>query len=592
MAKRKLRNTRPQAQIGLALAAGAGSALIGAIGQYFGAKDEATAIEQAAKMQADALAEQNRVATENQQKMIDFQKSEFDKQRQIITNAQLNGQMQAGTVNRIAREQASRFQLKRGGRKGKHSASFLQGRNGNLPFIVTDGGNVIPLYTTPEGYDVYQIVGDTHNEKHKTSNGYKTGVGIKIPGKQTVEGEGGEILIDTPNELLFNSKHTNKGFNPTEAVLEGMHPVDAFNIQEMKKNNTSPVRKLRYGGRHKAAWGDNIYDPSYMASLMNDVDNPFLKYGSVTTHPEYFVNTGGNSNPNNYFDYNTKGALYTGIGNIAGSVISGIGNDIASRRMSRAYRSAGNTLANAYRSLKTIDPSVISSQMYAPAHAMAALQAPIVNSGAERASAERSLQRNLGRIRRGSLSSAAGQNRSAAAELEYNDRIGQIASTDEKLRQGIIGENMKRITDIANENANRDVQGRRDYANAYLQLLQYNNDIENERITGAAQAEADALTQAQSVISNARATNFGSLGNSVATSLSGYGNALATNAKMRNELEMSRYGWTAENNLNYTINTHDLETARLLYNRYKNNPSYSSWVEQLINEFGENNLNS
>jgi len=303
-----------------------------------------------------------------------------------------------------------------------------------------------------------------------------------------------------------------------------------------------------------------------------------------------------------YHPTTTKSGMTTAQGNLLGAGINAganllaagigaIGNTIAARQLAGAYGQAGNILANAYNRLGGIDMNLLNRRDYRAAHAMAALQAPIVNTGAERSAAERSLQRNLAKINRGTLSSAAAQNRSARAESDYNDRIAQIESNADKLRQGIIQENMARITQVSNENANRDTQANQAYSQAYLNLLQYNNDIANERITGAAQARADALLQRQSTLANMRSANAQGFANAINTGGNAFGSALATNAKMQNELEMSRYGWTAENDLNYIIKNADIDNARLLYKRYKGRDGqYAVWAKQLEDAFGRQNL--
>ena len=68
-------------------------------------------------------------------------------------------------------------------------------------------------------------------------------------------------------------------------------------------------------------------------------------------------------------------------------MINNIGNNIASRYLTRGYDDAANILVDAYGNLKTIDMDAIDRNDYRAAHAMAALQAPIVQTGAERSAA-------------------------------------------------------------------------------------------------------------------------------------------------------------------------------------------------------------
>ena len=687
MVKRnRLRNGRIKAQFGIdgAIMAGAtlAAAAINAASTASAAKQQADAVTQSAQTNADALNRQNENNNKLQETSLNFTKEQNEVNRDLQKDIQMNLQLLAGQQNVNQMRDMARTQVKRGGsarRKLRNSASLLQGRNGNLPFRVTDGGGVIPVGITPEGYELYEIIGNDHEHYHKTQGGKnKTGVGIKFQGDNTIEGEGnqnsnqGELMLVTPNDAKFISKHSLKGYNPAQAVLAGQDPLEAFAIQERikdiygisddgKHQSTSPVRRrrtvggiatpiitpdlsldflapvatgvvagtrqLKCGGRHKAAYGFNFNRPPYgsydwwntkgnytshtsitpvapldWSSQTFGYNVPTTKSMSVTptitrpTIPTNLINNVENRSNTRSKSMTTAQGNLLGAGinagaNLLAAGIGAIGNAIASRKLANAYNQAGGILANAYSNLKGIDMSAINRDDFRATHAMAALQAPIVNTGAERSAAERTLQRNLGKINRGTLSSAAAQNRSARAEVDYNDRIAQIEANADKLRHGIIQENMARITQVSNENANRDTQANQAYAQAYLNLLQYNNDIANERITGAAQARADALLQRQSTLANMRATNAQGFANAINTGGNAFGSALATNAKMQNELEMSRYGWTAENDLNYTIKNADIDNARLLYKRYKGRDGqYAIWAKQLEDAFGRQNL--
>lgn len=676
MAKRnRLRNSRPKAQFGqdgaIMAAATLAAAGINAAATASAASKQAQSVEAAAKTQADSIKFQTDNANKLQEQSLAFTKEQNEVNRDLQKDIQMNLQLLTGqqTLNDI--RDASKIQVKHGGSARKKlrnaktkSNAFLQGRNGNIPFEVTDGGGVIPIGTTPEGYDLYEIVGNDHEHYHKTQGGKnKTGVGIRFNRGQVIEGEGnqnsnqGELMLVTPDDAKFISKHSIKGYNPAKAVLSGQDPLEAFVIQERikdlynisddgKDNSTTPLRrmqsygglstlpispdlsldflapvatgvvagtrKLKCGGRHKAAYGFNFRKPPYnnmdwfptinWNAAIGDYSIPqSLKMSSTPAINRPVLD---NSIYSGFSDVqkSTNKSMTASQGNLIGAGINAgsnllaagigaIGNTIAARQLARGYDNAGNILANAYSQLKGVDMSLLNRNDFRSAHAMAALQAPIVHTGAERSAAERSLQRSLKRSDRGTLSSAAAQNRNARAEADYNDRIAQIESNADKLRQGIIQENMARITQVSNENANRDVQANQAYGQAYLNLLQYNNDIANERITGAAQARADALTQRTSTLANMRAANAQGFANAINTGGNAFGSALATNAKMQNELEMSRYGWTAENDINYTIKNADIDTARLYYKRYRGRGGqYAVWAKQLEEAFGKRNL--
>lgn len=511
MTKRKLRNNgrRPKAFLGLAASiatpmlvnAGASllSSIIGAGSNYLSQKSEADAIADASRENADALAEQNRINTENQQKMIDFQKGEYAKMRNDMIRYQMNGQLQAGALNNAARQEAARFKLKNGGKRRLNNVpSFLRGFN-SPSIYTTDGGILIPTGITEEGYQMFKAVGDTHNQKHKTSNGtYKTGIGVKVPGKETIEVENGEDVILTPNSLLVNSRRNVGGeFNPVLATQQGMDPIDAHIIQENIKDTKglkndvgtkTPVRRLRYAGRRKADLGDEDY------FNLGDIEK--------TMNNGFWWNTGAN---------------------VLGAAVTGLGNYLGYRNMRRALRDAYDYSESKINQMHGIDPSVLSSEDFSTGHAMAAIQAPRVYTGAERSAAERVLHRSLRNINNGTLSSAAAQQRRAIAGSDYIDRINQIQSDANKLQQGIVSDNMNRITDVSKTNAQLDAQSRRDYASNMLNLLQYNNDIENDKYSmfadnynryrlGTAGAYGDMRRTNNSIYGNA----LGMIGNNYA----------------------------------------------------------------------------
>ena len=108
--------------------------------------------------------------------------------------------------------------------------------------------------------------------------------------------------------------------------------------------------------------------------------------------------------------------------------------------------------------------------------------------------------------------------------VKHNDNINRIESEADKIRESIKQENAQRITQAANENANRDTQSNSTYANAYLNALQYNNNIENQKIAGIGQANADAINQNGIAYAQAQQANGNIFGSAIANS----GQAFAT----------------------------------------------------------------
>lgn len=175
------------------------------------------------------------------------------------------------------------------------------------------------------------------------------------------------------------------------------------------------------------------------------------------------------------------------------------------------------------------------------------------------------------------------------------DRRNEVFDKAEQQKQAIIQENMKRITDVANENANRDIQTNKDYTAARLQAAMYNNDIVNQRIIGASSAIADAGTQGANTLGQAQINNANILGQSIATVGSNFGNALSAVGKHNADVEATfshmdkadqfQYGQSTEGTSrqrqylagsmknvfdNNTINDEDLGYLKQLATNYPN----------------------
>lgn len=259
MARRKLRNIRArrEAALGADGAVTAGAIALQTASQVAqmiqsrnatiqNAQLQANAQTRAATTQANALAKQNTIATQNAEKQIETQKEAQAENKDIQNNYYLALQTLMGQQNQNDRLEASKIQVRNGGNAGSKNRipiSYLQGGlQGNMPFKVTDGGGVIPVGVTPEGFNLYEVIGNDHNHYHKTKSGkHKTGVGFKFANGSVIEGEGnqrsgqGEYLMTTPNDAVFISKHSINGFNPAQAVNNGMNPLQAFQLQEYIK---------------------------------------------------------------------------------------------------------------------------------------------------------------------------------------------------------------------------------------------------------------------------------------------------------------------------------------------------------------------
>lgn len=554
--KRKLKNCgRKKAVFGEAVAAAgitAAATLTGAGIQAASAKaaaeSQANSIIQGAKSQADAIKLQNDNANQLQKQSQDFTKSENDQNRQIQKDMQIMLQMLAGKEDTAEREKASMYQYKSG---GKVNTSFLRGSNAH--FHITDGGGVIPIGKTQQGYDLYEIVGNDHEHYHKTTNGKnKTGVGIKFENGDVVEGEGnqntnnGELLMTTPEGGFFISKHTMNGFNPANAVRNGMNPVTAFNLQEdikmrnnISNNNTPVKRKLRLlggtindqlnpiittelNGTIPVAVGA-IYDYN-----QNNENTIKAKYGRSVRR----LKNGGSARIK--FDsggWNLLGAGITTTGNFLGAGLNILGNNYAADILGSAYNQAGNTLANAYNSLTGINENSIRREDYSAQHYLPVIRSAYYNAEPQIANINRDASRRRLAVRRNSLSSAAMLSRLADIDTQSQQKRSEVYADKANREEAIRQTNAERITQAAQKNAELDTQASQSYTNARLNLLQYNNDINNQRIMGAASARANALTQQAGAIANAKTANANALSSAIVGSGQSFANAITTNAK-------------------------------------------------------------
>ena len=294
MNRTKLRKARPKALFGEVAAAGiqaaatAAAAAVQAKASRDAARTQATNIKSAAEKQAEAIKAQSDSNKENTEKSLDLMREQHDEELAMQKDIQMDIQRAMGQQNENARLEQGKIQVRNGGlAKGKGNRrlamthSFLQG--GNMPFIVTDGGNAIPLGTTPEGYNLYEVRGNDHEHYHKAQGGKnKTGVGFHFADGSVVEGEGnqntnqGEYLLTTPTNAAFISKHSIDGFNPVKAVNAGMNPMQAFLLQEQikrvngisddgKGNYNLPVKKN--GGIIYTRGTSNILQPYYSSDL-------------------------------------------------------------------------------------------------------------------------------------------------------------------------------------------------------------------------------------------------------------------------------------------------------------------------------------
>ena len=609
------------------------------------AKDQAKATLNAARNQAQAIKDQNAAAKELQEQSQQVLKEENAENRELQNQIQMTLQMMAGQQNVNDRLEASKIKVKNGGstkrklRLAGKSPSLLRGSE-NMPFVVTDGGTVIPIGQTPEGYDMYEILGNDHEHYHKARSGKnKTGVGIKFADGSVIEGEGnqnsnqGEIMVNTPDNAYFISKHSIAGFNPAKMTLGGMHPLQAYAIQEQLKavngisddgkHNSTPVKKYMGGMPNNFinsvyATGpqigvDTVGDTAVgVASQFTD-EKRSLKCGGKArrkaidgarttglTGPRFrgFAAYNFNQKPNiprintsNISSINGGGfgdwvsrntdLVSAGIGafgNIGGAFITAGANRSAANTIANAQNQAAGIMRDAYNSLKGIDMNSIRREDYTAAHMMPALRAVVSHSAQPLSQVDRRLQRTLANAGKYSTSGAATQDRMSKAEVDAQDARNQIYNADEQQKQETRKENVVSLNEAAKTNAMLDSEANKQFAGAYLQGLMYNNDINNQKILGAAGAMSEGTINAANAISQAQTSNAAAWASALTGSSQGFANSLSNMITRKNDLAKVMLGASGDSQASYYANPRlasrreaDTEYNRLLsqYNAIK-----------------------
>ena len=647
------------AAAGINAAASAAAAAVGANATKDAANKQAQATTAAAQRQAQAIKTQTESSKEYQLQAQNFIKDQNTESRELQKDIQMQLQMLTGQQNVNDRLEASKLVVKNGGMtKPRYSL-----RGNNMAFRVTDGGYVIPIGNTPEGYNLFEIRGNDHEHYHKAPGGKnKTGVGIKFADGNVIEGEGnqntnqGEYMLQTPNAAYFISKHSIAGFNPAKAVNMGMHPLAAYNIQEQQKqingitddgkkisspvennkklagglipniynmyNQTTPKletdtvgdtavgvayasqdknqmkcgckkRTLKCGGKVRKKAEDGFYhwfsNPAYNSytpytklpdvPIVNPSAGTTVNWGtgnitlpnntivtSNTTNTTKPVTTKSSGSFWNNIGADLMGAGLSSLGNIGGALITSNANRYAANKLAEAYNTSSNLLADAYRNLKTIDLNSIKREDYAAAHAMPALQAPISQSAASIAAVNRQLQRRLSNAGKYSASSAAAQNRMASAEIDAQDAKAKVYSADQEQMQKIRQDNANRVTQSAMQNAQLDTEAGKQFSNAYLNLLQYNNDIENQKLLGAAGALSEGATNAAGAIANAHTANATAWNNAMVNSGQSFANTLSAMATRKADLEKVMLGASGDTRSLYYANNGSYSDAKNYYN--------------------------
>lgn len=614
MSRIKLKNGgKPRNKAILGAAALSSGAILAAAGiqaaaTASAAKQQAKAVTENAKTQAESIKQQSANNTQLQKESINFTRQQNQENRQQQQDIQTTLQLLAGQENMNDRMEANKIQVKYGGktkRASLKSSPFYGGAS--VPFRVTDGGGVLPLKVDNYGYGLYELIGDNHEQSHKVPGGKrKTGVGIKFNDGSVVEGEGngnsnqGELMYVTPNDAMFISKHTIGGFNPAANVDAGLHPLEAFAIQEQIKaekglnddgsKKRKSLKKANFGGMQILDDYSNLtYSPingtvgvasgvAYGYNKNKQKDNNIAKNGKRIR-----LKAANGTKTNKGFWNNYGGATMTAGANIIGAGLGYLGNMFAGRTLSKAYNEAGNIIADAYGNMTTIDENTINREDYSAPHSMAVIRSANTNINPQLERLRRNAASEKEEVNRNTLSSAARQQRLAGINDRMYQRMGEQYAykhnADERIRQ----ENAARITQVAQENAARDAKANEAYTQARLSLKQYNNDINNAKLAGIAQAKADATIQSNLASATAAQSGAQAIGAGITGAAGAFANAYDANKQFNQNVDLALIGADFDAKVNYVMQTKDINRAKSLYDQIKDNTDdHSTKQKQLL----------
>ena len=238
----------------------------------------------------------------------------------------------------------------------------------------------------------------------------------------------------------------------------------------------------------------------------------------------------------------TLAAGISALGGLAGGLISTAGNRRAASIMADAQQRGADIMSDAYGKLTGISPDIISAEDFRATHFMPAIHTARVNINPQLEDINRGLRRTMRYAQDNGISSAAKNKRL----MDMIDLAGQRKSELYAKQSNLEEENRNRtaqlITEAAAKNAELDVQANKDYTGARLEIAKYNNDINNQKILGAAGVQADAATNGANIIGGAAATNGGIWGQTLSTGLQGFSNVLNDMVSRKQSIDMVMLG--------------------------------------------------
>ena len=606
---------------GINAAATAKSAKEQATAMKANADAQAKAQTAAARVQSDALAQQNENNTQNVANQIEAQKELQRSQNDIMQEMNLNLAMQAGRQNAQEREEQAKIVVKCGGSlRGKRLAGgkiTLQDNN----------------YLTPVGQGLVLLRGgspshpqdQTHSNSHKNSisGKYNKGSYLKVGNKEIEAEAGGNRttgeIIDPSNKFVYSQRRfLPDGTSPVEKILAG-YPKDEVALEQeltkkllgIKNNGNKAMYGRRYmkcSGRcrSKAPYGDSPYtigdykSDYYNNQFDDDWDNPYNRILRGLNNPQPITGSTNTGNKGSWWSRQspaTQSALIGGLTNLGGTLITALGNGIASGYMRRANNYANDVLTNArnqtrdtyidaYNKMHGINANgLINEDDFKATHAIANVRAGRFNINPQLAQVERDSARQIRSIK-GGINSALARQRLmsdiATRSQDARDKLyGEQTNQVEKINQN----NIAQLNEVAMKNAELDTRSKTNLSALKVDVAKYNNDIENTKLQGIADATADALMGNAQGSAQTRINNAGLRSNFAISTLSGIGNVLSNGGKQwydadqayrANQANIARYmvSSTNPNGMALAIlaypNQYSTENIKLAYNATDN----------------------
>ena len=523
---------------------------------------QAKAQTQAAKVQSEALAQQSENNTQNMTEQINAQKELQESQNDIMKEMNLNLALQAGQQNAEERDKASKIVVRCGGSlRGKRLAGGLTLQDNN--YVVPVGQGLVLL----RGGSPSNPQDQTHANSHKNNitGRHNKGSYLKVGNKEIEAEAGGNRtigeIVDPSDRFVYSQRRfLPNGTSPVEEILAGVPKEQVKLEQELTKkmlgikNDGSKAmygrRYMRCGGhcrRPKAPYGDSPYtigdykSDYYNYQFDDDWDNPYNRILKGLNNPQPTTgnaNTGKQGSWWSRQDDATKTGLIGAGVNLLGWGIGAIGNNIAKNRLTSANNYANEVLAqargerrdivkDAYSRMHGIDSSIIKDDDFKVTHAIANVRAGRYNVNDQLAQVERGSAAQMKSIRGGMNSALARQKLMSDIATRAQDARDKIYATQTNEVEKINQSNIEQLNAVAMKNAELDSKSKANLSALKVDVAKYNNDIENAKIQGMADADVDYIMGNAEGNAQTRMYNSQLSAENWKNGLSGLGNVLA-----------------------------------------------------------------